>query len=97
MTTATFVLVPGADGRAWYWHLVVPALRALGHDVVAVDLPAADSAGLAEFAGAVVEAIGDRSGLVLVAQSLAGWPRPAGSRTPSSICAPASSTTYHRR
>jgi Alpha/beta hydrolase family len=76
MTTATFVLVPGADGRAWYWHLVVPALRALGHDVVAVDLPAADSAGLAEFAGAVVEAIGDRSGLVLVAQSLAGFHAP---------------------
>ncbi|MEV4928012.1 alpha/beta fold hydrolase [Streptomyces roseoverticillatus] len=74
---STYALVPGADGRAWYWHLVVPELRRRGHDVVAVDLPADASAGLAEHADAVVRAIGDeaeaRAGLVLVAQSLAGF------------------------
>src|SRR4051794_7111071 len=36
---ATFVLVPGADGAAWYWHRVVPALRGGGHEVVTLDLP----------------------------------------------------------
>jgi pimeloyl-ACP methyl ester carboxylesterase len=74
---ATFVLIHGAGGDAWYWHLVEPELRALGHDVVAVDLPCADdSAGLAEYADAVVDAIGDRTDLVLVAQSMAGFTAP---------------------
>ena len=50
----------------------------MGHEVVAPDLPCDDdSAGLAEYADAVVEAIGDRTdGLVLVAQSLAGFTAP---------------------
>ena len=42
---ATYVLIPGAGGDAWYWHRVVPELEARGHDVVAVDLPAADEFG----------------------------------------------------
>jgi pimeloyl-ACP methyl ester carboxylesterase len=62
-----YVLIPGAGGDAWYWHLLEPELRGRGHDVVAVALPADDdSAGLAEYADAVVEAIGDRTGIVLV-------------------------------
>lgn len=74
---ATYVLIPGAGGYAWYWHLLEPELRGRGHDVVAADLPANDdSAGLAEYAGAVVEAIGDRTGIVLVAQSLGGFTAP---------------------
>lgn len=74
---ATYVLIPGAGGDAWYWHLLEPELRGRGHDVVAADLPANDdSAGLAEYAGAVVEAIGDRTGIVLVAQSLGGFTAP---------------------
>jgi pimeloyl-ACP methyl ester carboxylesterase len=74
---ATYVLIPGAGGDAWYWHLLEPELRGRGHDVVAADLPASDdSAGLAEYAGAVVEAIGDRTGIVLVAQSLGGFTAP---------------------
>ncbi len=74
---ATYVLIPGAGGDAWYWQLLEPELRARGHDVVAVDLPAGDdSAGLAEYADAVVEAIGDRTGIVLVAQSLGGFTAP---------------------
>ena len=73
----TYVLIPGAGGMAWYWHLVVPELRARGHEVVAVDLPAADdSAGLAEYADTVIEAIGERTGLVVVAQSMAGFTAP---------------------
>ncbi|WP_236794871.1 alpha/beta fold hydrolase [Amycolatopsis sp. GM8] len=74
---STFVLIPGAGGQAWYWHRVVPELEARGHDAIAVDLPAGDdSAGLAEYADVVVDAIGDRSGLVLVAQSMGGFTAP---------------------
>jgi thioesterase domain-containing protein len=75
---STFVLVPGAGGQAWYWHRLVPELRARGHEAIAVDLPAADDgAGLAEYADAVVAAIGDRrGGLVLVGQSLGGFTVP---------------------
>jgi pimeloyl-ACP methyl ester carboxylesterase len=74
---ATFVLIHGAGGDSWYWHLVVPELRARGHEVVAVDLPCEDdSAGLPEYADAVVDAIGDRTDLVLVAQSMAGFTAP---------------------
>ena len=74
---ATFVLIPGAGSTSWYWHLVAPRLEALGHEVVAVDLPCDDdTAGFQEYADAVVEAIGDRSDVVLVAQSLAGFTAP---------------------
>jgi pimeloyl-ACP methyl ester carboxylesterase len=74
---ATFVLIPGAGGEASYWDLLVDELTARGHDAVAVDLPADDdTAGLAEYADVVVEAIGDRTDVVLVAQSLAGFTAP---------------------
>ena len=52
-------------------------LRERGHDVVAVDLPCDDeSAGLSEYADTVVEAIGDRGDLVVVAHSLGGFTAP---------------------
>ncbi|MBO0851402.1 MAG: alpha/beta fold hydrolase, partial [Pseudonocardia sp.] len=74
---ATYVLIPGAGGDAWYWHRVAPLLRERGHEVIAVDLPADDrSAGLAEYADVVLGAIGDRDELVLVAQSMAGFTAP---------------------
>lgn len=74
---ATYVLIPGAGGQAWYWHRLAPGLRTLGHDVVAPDLPAGDdSAGFTDYAEAVVQAIGDRRQLVLVAQSLGGFTAP---------------------
>jgi pimeloyl-ACP methyl ester carboxylesterase len=74
---ATYVLIPGAGSDSWYWHLVEPRLRERGHDVVAVDLPFGDDrAGLAEYTDAVVEAIGARSGLILVAQSMGGFTAP---------------------
>jgi pimeloyl-ACP methyl ester carboxylesterase len=74
---ATYVLIHGAASDSWYWHLVVPALQALGHNVVAPDLPSDDdAAGLAEYADTVVEAIGDHSDLVVVAQSMGGFTAP---------------------
>ena len=74
---ATHVLIHGAASDSWYWHRVVPELRARGHDVVAPDLPCDDdSAGFAEYADAVVDAVGDRTDLVVVAQSLGGFTAP---------------------
>jgi len=71
---ATFVLIPGAGSDSSYWYLVEPELRTLGHDVVAPDLPITDdSAGFSEYADAVIAAIGDRSDLVVVAQSMGGF------------------------
>ena len=72
-----FVLIPGAGGAAWYWHRVVPELQARGHQAVAVNLPGADeSAGLPEYADAVVAAVGDHNEVVLVAQSMGGFTAP---------------------
>jgi pimeloyl-ACP methyl ester carboxylesterase len=74
---ATFILIHGAGDVGWYWHLVEAELRDRGHDVVAPDLPCDDdSAGLPEYADTVVEAIGDRSDLVVVAQSAGGFTAP---------------------
>jgi len=74
---ATFVLIHGAGDVGWYWHLVEAELRARGHDVVAPDLPCQDdAAGLLEYADAVVDAIGDRTDLVVVAQSAGGFTAP---------------------
>jgi pimeloyl-ACP methyl ester carboxylesterase len=76
-SSPTFVLIPGAGGSAGYWYRLVEELRQRGREAVAVGLPAADdSAGLAEYADAVVAAIGDRSPIVLVAQSMAGFTAP---------------------
>src|SRR6202171_876265 len=74
---ATYVLIHGAGSDSWYWHLVVPELEALGLEVVAPDLPCDDDeAGLAEYAEGVVQAVGHRPEVVLVAQSLAGFTAP---------------------
>lgn len=75
--TATFVLVPGAGGDAWYWHAVVEHLRPAGHEAVAVDLPASDDdAGLDAYVAAVVAAGAGRPGVVLVGQSMGGLSAP---------------------
>jgi pimeloyl-ACP methyl ester carboxylesterase len=72
-----FVLIPGAGGAAWYWHRVVPELRARGHEAVAVDLPGSDeSAGLPEYACVVTAAIGGRRDAVVVAQSMGAFTAP---------------------
>jgi pimeloyl-ACP methyl ester carboxylesterase len=75
--TSTFVLVPGAGGDTWFWHRLAPELERRGHAVVPVELPTGDdSAGLAAYADTVVTAIGDRSPVVLVAQSMGGLTAP---------------------
>jgi pimeloyl-ACP methyl ester carboxylesterase len=73
----TYVLIPGAGGDAWYWHLVERELAARGHDAISVELPSDDeSAGLGEYTDAVIEAIGERSEVVLVAQSMGAFVAP---------------------
>ena len=74
---STYVLVHGAADSGWFWHLLEAELGARGHDVVAPDLPCDDdSAGLAEYAGTVVDAVGDRTSLIVVAQSFGGFTAP---------------------
>ena len=65
---ASFVLVPGAGGMAWYWHRVAPLIRAAGHEAIAVDLLGDDrnsglavyNSGLAVYADIVIRAIAKR-------------------------------------
>lgn len=73
-----FVLIPGAGGSAYYWHLVIPELQRHGHEAIAVELPAADdTAGLADYTDTVIGAIDGRTDdLVVVAQSLGGFTGP---------------------
>jgi len=75
---ATFVLIPGAGGSAWYWHRVTSLLAAAGVDSLAVDLPAADdSADLTTYADVVCEAVAGVGGpLVLVGQSMGAFTAP---------------------
>lgn len=78
---ATFVLVPGAGGVAWYFSRLVPLLEQAGHRAVPVDLPGADeSAGLPEYADLVIAAAAGAEDVVLVAQSLGGF-------TAAEVCA----------
>jgi pimeloyl-ACP methyl ester carboxylesterase len=74
---ATYVLIPGAGGEAWYWHRAVRELQARGHEALAVGLPASDDrAGWTEYADAIVTAVDGRNRVILVAQSLAGFSAP---------------------
>jgi pimeloyl-ACP methyl ester carboxylesterase len=72
-----FVLIPGAGGMAWYWHRVAPLLEQAHRDAIVIDLPGDDvNAGLDDYADIVVRAIGERSNVILVAQSLGGFTAP---------------------
>jgi pimeloyl-ACP methyl ester carboxylesterase len=82
---ASFVLVPGAGGAAWYWSRVVPLLEAAGAQAVAVELPGDDpQAGLDDYVDRVVGAADGLPDVVLVGQSLgafsASW---AAARVPA--------------
>lgn len=73
----TFVLIPGAGGSAWVWSRVTRFLVEAGHEAIAVDLPGDDeTAGLPRYTELVVDAIGSRSEVVLVAGSLGGFTAP---------------------
>jgi alpha-beta hydrolase superfamily lysophospholipase len=76
MTSA--VLIPGAGGLGWYWHLVVRDLQDRGYDAFAVDLAARGRTGLPAYADAVVDAIDGRTDVALIAQSMGGLHRAAG-------------------
>ena len=77
---STYALIHGGGDAAANYELLAAELRDRGHDVVAVDLPSEDeSALLWDYAGTVVEAIGERAGtgeLVVVAHSLGGFTAP---------------------
>jgi pimeloyl-ACP methyl ester carboxylesterase len=74
---STFVLIPGAGGSAWYWHLLVAELERRGHRAIAVQLPADDdSADFTTYARIVADAAAGTDRPVLVAQSLGGFTAP---------------------
>ncbi|ADD44312.1 alpha/beta fold hydrolase [Stackebrandtia nassauensis] len=79
---STFVLIHGANSSSWDWHLVAPELRALGHEVIAPDLPTGSpTATLTDYTDAVVKGIEDHDpkvpdDLVVVAHSLGGFTAP---------------------
>jgi pimeloyl-ACP methyl ester carboxylesterase len=78
---ATFVLIPGAGGVAWYFSRLAPLLERAGHRAVPVDLPGADeSIGLPEYADLTIAAWDGADDVVLVAQSLGGF-------TAAEVCA----------
>jgi len=75
----TIVLVHGAWSDATAWQAVIPALKAQGHEVIAVNLPGHGSDGtsfanisLQSYVDAVKNAIGDRKNVILVGHSMAG-------------------------
>jgi pimeloyl-ACP methyl ester carboxylesterase len=73
---ATFALIHGG-GTSWDWHLGSSELREHGHEPVAIDLPSEDDcAGWWKYADTVVQAVGDRSDLVVVGHSLGGFTAP---------------------
>ncbi|WP_431279519.1 alpha/beta fold hydrolase [Leifsonia poae] len=73
MGRTKYLLLPGAGGAGWYWHLVVDELARRGEDAVAIDFEVGPDAGLAEYADSVVAAAGDSSDITLVAQSMGAF------------------------
>jgi pimeloyl-ACP methyl ester carboxylesterase len=73
----TFVLLHGAGSDSWYWHLVGPRLTDAGYEVIAVDLPVDDdTCGLGDYTAAALAAMGSRSNVTLVAQSMGAFTAP---------------------
>lgn len=71
---STFLLIPGAGGAAWYWHLVRARLHDAGHEAIALDLPADDpDAGLAAYVELAADATDGRDDLVVVGQSMGAF------------------------
>lgn len=77
---STFILIHGAGGSGWDWHLVELELRAQGHEVIAPDLPAGDdSADLDDYREAVLAAVGDvcdQGNCIVVGHSFGGFTAP---------------------
>lgn len=71
-----FLLVHGGTQGAWVWDYVMPELKALGHESVAVDLPGhgarrGEAATLEGYRQAVVDAL--EPGDILVGHSMGGY------------------------
>jgi len=74
---STYALIPGGGGDPWEWHRLVAELAARGHEALPIRLPADDdSAGWTDYADAVVDALGDRRDIILVAESMGGFTAP---------------------
>jgi pimeloyl-ACP methyl ester carboxylesterase len=71
VTVSTFLLIPGAGGMAWYWHLVEQRLLDAGHQVINLDLPGEDpNAGLTAYVSLAVTAARGQRDLVVAPQSM---------------------------
>jgi pimeloyl-ACP methyl ester carboxylesterase len=70
----SYILLPGAGGMAWYWHRVSELLEQAQREAIAVDLPGDDeNTGLCDYADIVVREIGQKTNVILVAQSLGAF------------------------
>lgn len=73
----TWVLIHGGGSTAASWNFVSEELKHNGHEVVAVDLPCdTPSATWDDYADTVVDAVGDRTDLIVVAHSVGGSTAP---------------------
>lgn len=85
---ATYTLIPGAGGDAWYWHRVSPLLIDRGAEVITVDLPFDDdSADLTSYADIVYDELACVVGpVILVAQSMGAFTAPmVAQRRPAAL------------
>ncbi len=76
---STYLFVHGAWMGKFAWNDIIPRLEAQGHDTISFDLPAhgadqtpAASVSLDSYRDAVLDALGDRTDVVLVGHSMAG-------------------------
>ncbi|MFC7621625.1 alpha/beta fold hydrolase [Microlunatus sp. GCM10028923] len=70
------LLIPGADGRPWFWHRLVAELERRGHRAVAVDLPKSATSTLDDYADAAAAAADGDGPWTVVAQSLGAFTAP---------------------
>ena len=79
---SSYLLVPGAGGRGWVWHLLVAELERRGHRAFALDLPGSDpAAGLTAYRDVIADAVREEAhsggtAVTLVTLSLGGFSAP---------------------
>ena len=72
-----YALIPGGGGDPWEWHRLVRELADRGQEALAIRLPSEDDgAGWSEYADTVVNALGDRRDVVVVAESMGAFTAP---------------------
>jgi pimeloyl-ACP methyl ester carboxylesterase len=84
---ANYVLIHGAGGVGWNWHLVARELEQLGHETVAPDFPIDDeTATLNDYAAVLVRAVGTIERAIVVAHSFGGYTAPiVATRIPTDL------------